>query len=1729
MANVIELRLRVQDDGTAVVEKFSRSAKGALEGVEDASKRTASGFAGIGNSGRDAVRGLGDVAAASTRGAAGLGALVASGGLVVGALGLVSAGFGASVRSAAAFQDQLNNVSTLVDTSVVDMRQLGQGLLEIDSALGPLEGNVKAAYQAISAGVEPAKAVKLVGSAAEFAAASLSDVFTSVDVGTTVMNTFGGSADRAYRVLQATVQLGKTTGAELGSSFGRVASAAVSLNATLEDTAGAIGFITTKGLATSEAVTGFAGILASLEKPSESAEKALTEMAAGTDLAGLSFADLRRQLADEGLIPTIRTLKEVTGGTSEALAQLIDSREARSALVAFMNDIDAANEFLEKHKKLSEDVNLVHAAAAKTTEDLASQWEGLKGDLERAFTAMGEGTQGPLIELVKGVRDATQAWRDYLKVRQGLAIAAPSITADEADLEAIPNLLTEINGKIATQERILERANEKLAALRAEASAPGLSGGQRGFFDELLGDHGPEYYEGQIDSARASLEELTRARDEALARQSDVGFDALMVTLGIDFPLATAAAGAGLTDLGNVAADTQQKLIELSISNAIDVGDVAAIRRGYEDLREVMVAALKAGKLEAGELAARIELLDGELRKGLADDLEKVSDQLGVAGKAAAEAAKKVGELGAAAADLDLEDAIKAGDTAKAMDAVIRKFESLMQAERDSEKHGVALEVALERLRRKFEEEMTAAISASTAGLREFQQQADALALDELQFDIENARDYGVVLTLLEEKYRILGSQAELVLRDKVEANLLSAEQAAYLFGLQLEKLSRDKLQEMIGSATKLGVAVNDSLSSLNSAFGGDFGVLFAKGIDKAVGALGKLVDGTALGDLVKLLGDGFSKLGSVIGPVVRGLFGMGSALDKTAESAASAAGGLASGGGLAAILDAILQILPDEILNVVDGALGSIGELVGLIGSMTDPLFGVLGDGLQHLSGELRDGTEHVKKEMADFWHGISAIGDGEATLISKKFKALMQEAFDATEIDESIRAGLAAGTGFNADDEIIAHILKGFDPKKISNAFRKRIKEIDFPMDALSDATRKGLSHGERDVMITGAEAAAAFLGPTFGADAAAEIERQLTSVYGALAAAQGLHGRDAEVFIDQNVSATVIGMQALGMSADEAATAVLELGEAYGAWPGAVDVLSTINHELDQMGGAQGAVIDALGSAIGVFDRQAGRMVGQAGSIQQAWEDSGLPVDEFARMLREVISTSPGLAALGPALEPMIVALETGNVEAERLQATLDGFAATSTGIADAMGFLRQFGINENGDLRAENLQERIDALDRQIEQADGAGNRELVIRLTADRTDLEEQLAQAQSDLDLFNRALQEQLNDQLGVVRADDIITPEEAAGLVSIMQGALTEGGDALDESSRNLIRSIYSQLRFELGMTEDELLAMFSDTDLANIVEGVSFPAEDAADVNENLDGAGEGARTLAESLGLSSEDAAALNTALGSMAGTLTATSETAAGLAASFAGEGGVNPAVRELGATGVEQLGLFAAGITDGTTEAGYLDDAMLDLIGNQIDFGDEGERAMDRTEQGIRDLYGPMDGYLERLREAFLLYDSLTGLTPPDPPDSPDTPDTKTRQVGRAPGREPGAYAYDFTPSLFSDANPPPSLITFGRVDASFPSAPSGLLATRDVAGATRSAGGSDDLSAAVREMREAAGQMRATASLLATTARAVADGADPRRIARDVATAIVDLDALEARPDGRIRERDLRP
>ena len=71
-------------------------------------------------------------------------------------------GLTASVQASEEFNQAFANVSTLVDTSTVDMGKMQSELLALDNRLGSATELTDGLYQAISASVEPTKAVQFV-------------------------------------------------------------------------------------------------------------------------------------------------------------------------------------------------------------------------------------------------------------------------------------------------------------------------------------------------------------------------------------------------------------------------------------------------------------------------------------------------------------------------------------------------------------------------------------------------------------------------------------------------------------------------------------------------------------------------------------------------------------------------------------------------------------------------------------------------------------------------------------------------------------------------------------------------------------------------------------------------------------------------------------------------------------------------------------------------------------------------------------------------------------------------------------------------------------------------------------------------------------------------------------------------------------------------------------------------------------------------------------------------------------------------------------------------------------------------------------------------------------------------------------------------------------------------------------------------------------------------------
>ncbi len=282
--------------------------------------------------------------------------------------------FARSIREAADFRRRMAEVSTLVDDSTVSFGRLGDELLALGREFGqPPEALTKGLYDALSAGVVgAADSMGFLRRAALFAQAGVTDVATSVDLMTTVLNAYGLSAEDAARVsdvLFQTVRLGKTTVPELAASMGQVASIASQAGVSIEEVGAALATMTSAGQRTEIAVTSLRGLLSSLVGLTDEQRRAAQEL--GFDL---SLTSLRTK----GLATFMRDLSIATKGNLDVLQPLIPNIRALSGVAAL-----TAN----NAGKLAMNMEQVASAAGATDEAASKIAVTMATKLDRASAA----------------------------------------------------------------------------------------------------------------------------------------------------------------------------------------------------------------------------------------------------------------------------------------------------------------------------------------------------------------------------------------------------------------------------------------------------------------------------------------------------------------------------------------------------------------------------------------------------------------------------------------------------------------------------------------------------------------------------------------------------------------------------------------------------------------------------------------------------------------------------------------------------------------------------------------------------------------------------------------------------------------------------------------------------------------------------------------------------------------------------------------------------------------------------------------------------------------------------------------------------------------------------------------------------------------------------------------------------------------------------------------------
>lgn len=198
---------------------------------------------------------------------------------------------------------------------------------EASNEVGILQQDIsKGLYDAISAGVPKENAFDFIVTASKASIGGVTDLKTSVDGLTTIINAYGKDFSEVGSVSDsvfAAIQGGKTTFAELSQSMFQVAPAAAAAKVSMEEVNAAIATLTASGTPTSVATTQIRAALVGLQRPSKEMDSIFQK---------LGFNNAQLAIESKGLKFALDAVKDASGGNNGALQELLGSVEAVAAV-----------------------------------------------------------------------------------------------------------------------------------------------------------------------------------------------------------------------------------------------------------------------------------------------------------------------------------------------------------------------------------------------------------------------------------------------------------------------------------------------------------------------------------------------------------------------------------------------------------------------------------------------------------------------------------------------------------------------------------------------------------------------------------------------------------------------------------------------------------------------------------------------------------------------------------------------------------------------------------------------------------------------------------------------------------------------------------------------------------------------------------------------------------------------------------------------------------------------------------------------------------------------------------------------------------------------------------------------------------------------------------------------------------------------------------------------------
>lgn len=302
----------------------------------------------------------------------------------------------AAAKMSMDFGDSIAKVSTIADTSEVSIGDLRKGILKLSDDTGIASSEIADnVYDAISAGQKTGDAVNFVSNSTKLAKAGFAEAGQSLDLLTTIMNSYGLKANEVNNVSDILIQTqnkGKVTVAELSSSMGKVIPTANSMGVNLEQVASGYAIMTSKGIKAAETTTYMNSMFNEMGKGGTTANKAIKEA------SGKTFPELIASGKTVGDVLNI--MNDYAKKNGKSLADMFGSAEAgKAALILSGNQGKDFNAMLESMKKSA---GATDEAFKKVNDTAGTRLKNSFNKLKNAGIQLGD-TLAPMIEKISGV------------------------------------------------------------------------------------------------------------------------------------------------------------------------------------------------------------------------------------------------------------------------------------------------------------------------------------------------------------------------------------------------------------------------------------------------------------------------------------------------------------------------------------------------------------------------------------------------------------------------------------------------------------------------------------------------------------------------------------------------------------------------------------------------------------------------------------------------------------------------------------------------------------------------------------------------------------------------------------------------------------------------------------------------------------------------------------------------------------------------------------------------------------------------------------------------------------------------------------------------------------------------------------------------------------------------------------------------------------------------------